>query len=103
MVILTSQSNLTVLWCPSPSQLTRVGSRHQADGTPVGHQRASVRQQPISGVQHRVQHALEQQEVAHPLGDDHVELSVGAAGQFGVLQPALDQRDDVREAVLPGG
>ena len=49
---------------------------------------------PVAGVQHCVEHRLEQQRVAHPLADDDVELG-RAAGQLSqVLYTPCHDRDD---------
>ncbi|KAJ8527501.1 hypothetical protein ON010_g14762 [Phytophthora cinnamomi] len=64
----------------------RVVREHEA----AGHQVLVAR------VQHRVQHGLVEQEVAHPLGDDDVHL---VHGERQLLHLALDERDLVGEAV----
>lgn len=50
----------------------------------------------VAGVQHGVEHALVQEEVAHPLGDDDVDLG---ERHLNLLHLALDQRNLVRQPV----
>jgi len=68
------------------------------DGRLVGEDEALavLAQVLVARPQHRVQHALVQQEVAHPLGDDDVDFR---EGQLHLLHLALQQRDLVRHAV----
>ena len=52
----------------------------------------------VSGVDDRVDHRLAEQEVAHPLGDDHVDR----LGQRHVLHPPAQHLDHAAEAVRLG-
>ena len=60
------------------------------DGGLVGEDQAVLNQVLVSGVQDRVQHAFVEEEVAHPLGDDDINLR---ERQLNLLHLALDQGD----------
>ena len=66
-------------------------------GAPIRHHLASGSQVRVPGRYHRVQHALEEKEVSHPLGHDHVKLVL----QLDVLQPAFGHLNDVAEVITP--
>ena len=51
----------------------------------------------VARIQHRGQHRLEKQEVAHPLADDDVHFR---HRQLNVLQSTLDQRDHAVQLVV---
>ena len=57
----------------------------------VGEEHAVLHQPLIPGVQHRVQHRLVEEAVAHPLGDDDVHL---LHGQRDLLHLTLDDFHD---------
>mmetsp|Transcript_32786 Transcript_32786/g.80748 ORF Transcript_32786/g.80748 Transcript_32786/m.80748 type:complete len:347 (-) Transcript_32786:452-1492(-) len=80
------------------SVLLRAGAG--ADGRNVhlsvaGEHRARVLQPPVSRHDDGVEHGLAQEEVPHPLGDDHVHL----LRQLHLLHRALDHLDDVLQPV----
>ena len=50
----------------------------------------------VAREEHSVEHGLVQQEVAHPLADNDIELG---NRQLGILELALDERDRVLEPV----
>lgn len=66
------------------------------DGGLVGEDQAVLDEVLVTGIQDSVEHALVQQEVAHPLGDDDVDL---IEGQLDLLHLALEQGDLVAHAV----
>lgn len=66
------------------------------DNRLVGEDQATLLKILVARPQHRVQHALVQQKVAHPLRDDDVDLR---KRQLHLLHLALQQRDLVLHAV----
>jgi hypothetical protein len=66
------------------------------DGSLVREDEAVFGEVLVTRIQHRVQHALVQQKVAHPLGYYNVHLG---EGQLHLFHLALQQRDLVAEAV----
>ena len=66
------------------------------DGSLVGEDETAGSEVTVTGVEDGVQHGLVEKEVAHPLGDDDINLG---EGKLDLLHLALDQGDLVREAV----
>ena len=66
------------------------------DGGLVGEDQAVLVQVSITGIQNGVEHALVEKEVAHPLGDDDINLG---EWKLNLLHLALDQCDLVGKAV----
>lgn len=66
------------------------------NGGLVGEDEAVLLEIGVASIQDCVQHALVQQEIAHPLRDDDVDLG---EGHLNLLHLALDQGDLVGEAV----
>jgi len=66
------------------------------DGGLVGEDETALLEVTVTGPQDSVQHALVQQEVAHPLGDDDVDLG---EGKNNLLHLALKKSDLVAQAV----
>jgi len=66
------------------------------EGGAVGEHEAVGGQPLVSGVENGVQHGLVEEAVAHPLGDDDVDLF---HGQFDVLHFAADHGDFVRKVI----
>jgi hypothetical protein len=62
----------------------------------VGEDETVLDQVAVTGVQDGVEHGLVEKEVAHPLGDDDVDLG---EGELDLLHLALDQGDLVGHAV----
>ena len=59
---------------------------------------AATHQELVARHQHRLQHGLVEQKVAHPLGHDDVHL-LDAVGQLDILHLALDEGHDVVQLV----
>mgnify|MGYP000939939447 CR=1 FL=1 len=68
----------------------------EENGGLVGEDEAILLKVGVSGVEDGVEHGLVEEEIAHPLGDDDVNLG---ERQLNLLHLALDQCDLVREAV----
>lgn len=66
------------------------------DGSLVGEDETVVNEVTVTGVEDGVQHGLVEKEVAHPLGDNDIDLG---EGELDLLHLALDQGDLVGEAV----
>lgn len=62
----------------------------EEDGGLVGEDETVLDKVLVTGVQDGVQHAFVEEEVAHPLGDDNIDLR---EGQLNLLHLALDQGD----------
>lgn len=66
------------------------------DGGLVGEDQTALLEVAVTGPQNSVQHGLVEQEVAHPLGDDDVDLG---EGENNLLHLALQESDLVAQAV----
>lgn len=66
------------------------------DGGLVGEDETILLEVLVTGIKNSVQHALVEEEIAHPLGDDDVHLG---ERKLNFLHLALDQGDLVREPV----
>ena len=66
------------------------------DGSLIGENQTVLVQVSVTSVQDSVKHGLVEEEVAHPLGDDDVEL---VDGERNVLKLALHKRDRCAEAL----
>lgn len=60
------------------------------DGGLVGKDEAVLLEVLVTGIKHSIQHALVEEEITHPLGDDDVHFG---EGQLNLLHLALNQSD----------
>lgn len=68
----------------------------QVHGGLVGEDLAARNKVTVTGVENGVQHALIEKEVAHPLGDDDINLGIR---EDNLLHLSLEQGDLVRQAI----